>query len=71
VSGASPEEARKGNEGYNVATGQNEDLVKAGVVDPTKVTRSACKTQRRSVACCSRPKQSLPKLLRRRKRPED
>jgi len=28
-------------EGYNVATGQYEDLVKAGVVDPTKVTRSA------------------------------
>ena len=33
--------ARKGNEGYNVATGQYVDLVKAGVVDPTKVTRSA------------------------------
>ncbi|MEY2562801.1 MAG: chaperonin GroEL [Verrucomicrobiota bacterium] len=32
---------RKGNEGYNVATGNYEDLVKAGVVDPTKVTRSA------------------------------
>jgi len=32
---------RKGNEGYNVATGAYEDLVKAGVVDPTKVTRSA------------------------------
>ena len=31
----------KGNEGYNVATGVYEDLVKAGVVDPTKVTRSA------------------------------
>jgi chaperonin GroEL len=32
---------RKGNEGYNVATSEYEDLVKAGVVDPTKVTRSA------------------------------
>ena len=32
---------RKGNEGYNVATGVYEDLVKAGVVDPKKVTRSA------------------------------
>ena len=31
----------KGNEGYNVATGAFEDLVKAGVVDPKKVTRSA------------------------------
>jgi len=32
---------RKGNDGYNVATGGYEDLVKAGVVDPKKVTRSA------------------------------
>jgi chaperonin GroEL len=32
---------RKGNEGYNVATDEYEDLVKAGVVDPTKVTRAA------------------------------
>ena len=32
---------RSGNEGYNVTTGQYEDLVKAGVVDPKKVTRSA------------------------------
>ena len=31
----------KGNEGYNVATGAYEDLVKAGIVDPKKVTRSA------------------------------
>jgi chaperonin GroEL len=31
----------KGGHGYNVATGQYEDLVKAGVVDPTKVTRTA------------------------------
>jgi chaperonin GroEL len=33
--------ASKGNTGYNVATDQFEDLVKAGVVDPTKVTRTA------------------------------
>ncbi len=31
----------KGSQGYNVATGQYEDLVKAGVVDPTKVSRIA------------------------------
>lgn len=31
----------KGSVGYNVATGKFEDLFKAGVVDPTKVTRSA------------------------------
>ncbi len=32
---------RKGNEGLNIATGEWVDLMKAGVVDPTKVTRSA------------------------------
>ncbi len=32
---------RKGNEGYDVAKGEYTDLVKAGIVDPTKVTRSA------------------------------
>ena len=31
----------KGSEGFNVATGRHEDLVAAGVVDPTKVTRTA------------------------------
>lgn len=31
----------KGGMGYNVATGKFEDLFKAGVVDPTKVTRTA------------------------------
>ena len=33
--------AAKGNEGYNAATDVYEDLVKAGVIDPTKVTRTA------------------------------
>jgi chaperonin GroEL len=31
----------KGNFGYNAATDAYEDLVKAGIIDPTKVTRSA------------------------------
>ncbi|MDR6381086.1 chaperonin GroEL [Paraburkholderia caribensis] len=31
----------KGNYGYNAATGEYGDLVEAGVVDPTKVTRTA------------------------------
>jgi chaperonin GroEL len=31
----------KGNMGYNAATGEFEDLVKSGIIDPTKVTRSA------------------------------
>jgi chaperonin GroEL len=30
-----------GNTGYNAATGKFEDLVKSGIIDPTKVTRSA------------------------------
>ena len=33
--------AADGNVGYNVATDVYEDLIEAGVVDPTKVTRSA------------------------------
>jgi len=33
--------ALKGNEGYNALTDVYEDLVKAGVIDPTKVTRTA------------------------------
>jgi chaperonin GroEL len=32
---------KKGNMGFNAATGEFQDLVKAGVIDPTKVTRSA------------------------------
>ncbi len=32
---------RKGSDGFNVSTGGYEDLVKAGVVDPKKVTRTA------------------------------
>ncbi len=37
------EEVKKsdGNTGYNVASGEYTDLIAAGVVDPTKVTRSA------------------------------
>jgi chaperonin GroEL len=31
----------KGGYGYNVTTGEYEDLLKSGVVDPTKVTRAA------------------------------
>jgi chaperonin GroEL len=34
-------ESKDKNFGYNAATGEFEDLVKAGVIDPTKVTRTA------------------------------
>lgn len=33
--------AGKGSYGYNAASGQYEDLIKAGIVDPTKVVRTA------------------------------
>ena len=33
--------ARQGNEGFNAATGEFEDLVAAGVIDPAKVTKNA------------------------------
>ncbi len=37
------EEVKKssGNSGYNAATGEYEDMVKAGIIDPAKVTRTA------------------------------
>ena len=31
----------EGNKGYNATTGKFEDLVKSGIIDPTKVTRTA------------------------------
>ena len=31
----------KGNEGYNASTGEYVDMVKSGIIDPTKVTRTA------------------------------
>jgi chaperonin GroEL len=34
-------ESKDHNFGYNAGTGVYEDLVKAGVIDPTKVTRTA------------------------------
>jgi len=34
-------EKAKGSNGFNAATGKMEDLVKAGVIDPAKVTRAA------------------------------
>jgi len=33
--------AKKGSVGYNAATGEYEDLMKAGIIDPAKVTRTA------------------------------
>ena len=57
---------RKGNEGYNVATGEYEDLVKAGVVDPKKVTRTALQNAA-SIAGLLLTTECLITELRRRK----
>ena len=59
---------RKGNEGYNVATGEYEDLVKAGVVDPTKVTRSALQNAASIPVCSSPPRPSSPRFRKRKRR---
>jgi chaperonin GroEL len=37
--------AKDPNFGYNASTNEYEDLVKAGVIDPTRVTRTPCSTQ--------------------------
>ena len=34
-------EQLKGNKGFNAVTGEYEDLVAAGIIDPTKVVRTA------------------------------
>jgi len=39
-------EAMKGNKGYNAVTGEFEDLAAAGIVDPTKVVRTALQKRR-------------------------
>ena len=47
---------RSGNEGFNVAIGKYGDPVKAGVVDPAKVVRTALQNAARSPLSCSRQK---------------
>src|SRR5262249_9493795 len=44
---------RSGSEGFNVAIGKYEDPVKAGVVDPAKVVRTALQNAARSPLSCS------------------
>jgi chaperonin GroEL len=39
-------------QGLNAATGEYGDLVKQGIVDPVKVSRSPSATPPRSPACC-------------------
>ena len=64
-------EADGRNTGYNAASGEYEDMVKAGVIDPTKVTRTALQNAASIAVCCSRPRRSSwsgprPRIPRRR-----
>jgi chaperonin GroEL len=60
--------AGQGNYGYNAATGEYVDLVEAGVVDPTKVTRTALQNAASvaglllttDAAVCELPKEDAP-----------
>jgi chaperonin GroEL (HSP60 family) len=45
-------EQLKGNKGFNAATGEYEDLAAAGIIDPTKVVRTALQNARRLPDCC-------------------
>ena len=60
-------QSKKGNTGFNVATEEYDDLIKAGVVDPAKVTRSALQNAHRpSLRSCSPPSVSSPTFRKRR-----
>ena len=59
-----PNDAKVGH-GLNVDTGEVEDLVASGIIDPTKVTRWRCRTPRRSRRTSSPPRQSSPSRRRR------
>ena len=54
-----------GTEGLNAATGDYEDLIKAGVIDAAKVTRSALQNAASIAACSSPPRPSSPTSPRR------
>ena len=53
-------ERETGNVGLNAATGEFEDLLKAGVIDPAKVTRAALQNAASIAASCSPPRRSSP-----------
>ncbi len=49
-------EQRRPTFGYNAATDTYEDLVKAGVIDPTKVVRTALQNAASIAGSCSPPR---------------
>jgi len=52
-----------GNHGFNAKSGEYEDLIAAGVIDPVKVTRSALRNAA-SIAALDRPERRLRRLRR-------
>jgi len=63
-------ESDKLNYGYNAQTDEYEDLVAAGVIDPTKVTRTALQNAA-SIADCFSPPSAWWRRRRRRRRCPD
>ena len=55
----------KGAFGYNAHTEEYEDLLKAGIIDPTKVVRTALQNAASVAALCSRPKRWSPRSRRK------
>jgi chaperonin GroEL len=65
-------EASKGSKGFNAATGEYEDLVAAGIIDPTKVVRTALQnaasiaglmlTTEAAISDAPEPKKSQPPM---------
>ncbi|HUQ33585.1 MAG TPA: chaperonin GroEL [Pyrinomonadaceae bacterium] len=65
-------EASKGSKGFNAATGEYEDLVAAGIIDPTKVVRTALQnaasiaglmlTTEAAISDAPEPKKSQPSM---------
>jgi chaperonin GroEL len=58
------------NYGYNAETGQFEDLVKAGVIDPTKVTRTALQTAASTAVVMLTTEALVSEIPKEKKEPE-
>jgi len=43
-------DSKEENFGFNAETGEYGDMIKMGIIDPAKVTRLGCRTQRPSRA---------------------
>ena len=54
--------------GYDAQTGEYGDMFKLGIIDPTKVVRTALQDAASSPACSSPPRRWWPRSRRRRRR---